>query len=227
MPSLIKRAPHALRTRRDRLWFRIKYGFDPPPPGTDLVDYRALIDLIRRKNLLALPGDITEIGVFLGGGTYTLANFLKHQMSPKKVEAIDIFDPSFDATANTNGDAMWALYARTLAGRSQFSIFSEVTQGLDNIILLVGDSRTIKPISSSLCFGFIDGNHSPDYVVNDFYLVWNRLTPGGVVAFDDYGYDLPCVTGAIDSLRETHRSEIAAFSVDSKRHVAIIERKRG
>jgi hypothetical protein len=70
-----------------------------------------------------------------------------------------------------------------------------------NVITISKDSKKVKfPVDQEFVFGFIDGNHSPEYVVNDFYLVWKPLVPGGIVAFHDYGYDLPKVTETVDRL---------------------------
>jgi hypothetical protein len=55
-----------------------------------------------------------------------------------------------------------------------------------NVITIPKDSKKVKfPVDQQFVFGFIDGNHSPEYVVNDFYLVWKHLVPGGIVAFHD------------------------------------------
>jgi hypothetical protein len=45
------------------------------------------------------------------------------------------------------------------------------------------DSKKVKfPVDQQFVLGFIDGNHSPEYVVNDFYLVWKHLVPGGMLS---------------------------------------------
>lgn len=212
---------------RYRSAFRMKYGFWPPPTGTDLVGYDALIRFMRSRKITRLPGDVLEIGVFCGGGTYTLAKFLKSAAPQKKVLAVDVFDVSFDATMNTAGNEMREIYRRALGGRTQREVFRHVTQGLDNVVVFEADSRQVELAGEAACFGFIDGNHSSEYVVNDFYLTWRRLVPGGAVAFHDYGHDLPNVTETIDRLRERHSSEIVEFSVDSERHIAFITKGNG
>ncbi len=57
-------------------------------------------------------------------------------------------------------------------------------------------------------FCFIDGSHTPKYVINDFYTVGYNVVPGGAVGFHDYGGDIPHVTETIDDLIEKHRDEI-------------------
>jgi len=93
-------------------------------------------------------------------------------------------------------------------GRSQFDVFSKINKCNTNISCLIGDSKKIEIPCNQLCFGFIDGNHSPDYVENDFYLIWNKLSSHGAVAFHDYEWDLPQTTGKIKQLVSRHASEI-------------------
>ena len=103
----------------------------------------------------------------------------------------------------------------------------EVTQDLPNVVVVVADSRTVSLPTDAVCFAFIDGNHSPEYVRNDFDLVWEKLSVGGVVAFHDYGYDLPMVTSTLDDLCAQHRSEIQETYVDAQKHILFIQKKRG
>lgn len=197
------------------IWFFAKFGFLPPPPGTDLVGYEILLEFIEREKVLSVDGDLVEIGAFLGGGSYKLAKYLETKRINKKLYVIDIFDPSVDKTECTSGVQMAAMYEELIrrigGGQSQFEIFDRITRGCRNLVVLKGDSRTINIPTNRLCFGFIDGNHDPAYVENDFYLVWCRLTKGGVVAFDDYNYDLPQVTNTIDKLIDRHKDSIGGM----------------
>jgi hypothetical protein len=235
MPAPVKSALRPVvswsRDLRERfsLWnqdrrFPQKYGFSAPPLGTDFVGYEGLIDFFCAKELTAVPGDLVEIGAFRGGGTYKLAKFLQKQGSQKKVYTIDCFDIQFDKTQNCYGMSMAQLYMKTLKGKSQRQVFDQVTAGIPNIVVIAGDSRTVELPAEAVCFGFIDGNHSDEYVVSDFYLVWGKLSPGGVVAFHDYGHDLPNVTAMIDLLCARHSSEIAEVRVDAERHVIYLLR---
>jgi len=207
--------------------YRARYGFFPPPDGIDLVGYETLIDFMRAKGVFGVPGDIVEIGAFCGGGTYKLARSLLHLRSSKRVIAVDCFDVTFDNTQCTEGIPMSQLYARCLGGRSQMEMFCKVTRGLQNVVVIAADSRRVSLPTDAVCFAFIDGNHAPDYVRNDFLLVWEKLSPGGVVAFHDYGYDLPMVTSTLDDLCAQHRSEIQESYVDAQKHILFIQKMRG
>jgi Methyltransferase domain len=119
---------------------------------------------------------------------------------------------------------MAQLYQVSLKGKNQRQVFDQVTAGIPNIIAIEGDSKKVELPAEAVCFGFIDGNHSDEYVVSDFYLVWKKLSPVGVIAFHDYGYDLPNVTKMIDSLCARHSSEISRVHVDSNRHIIYLQK---
>lgn len=206
--------------------FRARYGFFPPPYGTDLVGYETLIDFMQTKGIFGLPGDVVEVGAFCGGGTYKLARSLLRRHLSKKVYAMDCFDISFDETKCTAGIRMAELYAHSLRSRSQKEVFRNVTQGLRNVVVIAADSRTVSLPTRAVCFAFIDGNHAPDYVRNDFHLVWQKLSPGGVVAFHDYGHDLPTVTSTLDDLCAQHRNEVQESYVDAQKHILFLQKRR-
>lgn len=186
-------------------------GITIAPPGTDLVGYETLIDFILAHRILKVAGDFVEIGTFLGGGAYKLAKFLEKKKSLKRLFVIDIFDPGFDKTVNVDGSPMALLYSKALEvydGKSQSEVFSEVTRTCTNIVPLTGDSKKVRIPSGSFSFAFIDGNHEPGYVENDFYLVWARISSKGVVAFHDYEGDLPQTTAKIKELIDKHAADI-------------------
>src|SRR5436190_5130580 len=163
----------------------------PIPAVTDLVGYDALVNFIRKEGVDRLEGDFLEIGCFLGGGTAKLAQLAR--ITGKLVWVIDVFDPSFDHTANTNGDRMADLYHDYLQSSSQEVIFRTVTRPwADRIRVIKEDSRKASlPEGTRLAFAFGDGNHDPIWVKNDFQLIWSHLVPGGWAGFHDYGGDLP------------------------------------
>lgn len=227
---LPKSAVEAIKAHRYRMACRRneRRGIPNAPPGTDLVGYETLIEVIRDHRLLTISGDLLEIGTFLGGGARRLAKFLENNHSSKLLYVVDVFDPAFDWTATVKGEAMAALYAQILSrhkGRTQWEVFREVTGDCRNITVLRGDSRRLTLPANALCFGFVDGNHDPEYVENDFYLVWNKLSSGGAVAFHDYGWDLPQTTARIDLLLQRHASEIHETRQDRKKHVLFVFKK--
>ncbi|MGB9830892.1 MAG: class I SAM-dependent methyltransferase [Fervidicoccus fontis] len=175
---------------------------------------------------MELPGDIIEVGSFVGGGTRKLARYALQ--FKKRVYAVDIFKPSADLTTCEKGVRMADLYTDYLQklGLTMFEAYWFNVSKYSNVITIPKDSKEVKfRASQKFCFGFIDGNHSPEYVVNDFYLVWNSLVPDGIIAFHDYGYDLPQVTETIDNLIEKHKKDIEKLIIDPVAHIIFIKRR--
>ena len=196
----------------------------PEEATTDFVGYEDIVNFMEEHGLYRLKGDIVEIGAFMGGGTVKLAEYARKY--GKKVYAVDIFDPACDRSRDTTGARMCDIYEAFLQGRSQREVYSETTHGLDNIVTIDKDSREVEfPEEQDFVFGFIDGNHDPEYVKNDFYLVWRNLVPGGSVGFHDYDFDLPDVTGAIDVLIHEHREEISEVNRIREKCIILLTKK--
>src|SRR5260370_36947135 len=163
---------------------------------TDWVRYEKVLDIITTHNLHHLEGDFVEIGTLFGGGARKLSTFLEKYVPHKLLYVIDIFDPNTDIMRNTDNYPMNELYTKTLSTlgfTSQWEVFQEVTQDCKNIRVLKGDTKKMSLPPEKVAFAFIDANHSPDHVLNDFHLVWEKLVPRGCIAFDDYRGDLPQV----------------------------------
>ena len=194
--------------------------------GNDFVGYEVLVDFMGKRELQKLEGDIIEIGAFMGGGTAKLAKFaVKYG---KKVYVIDIFDPGRDKTPDNNGVKMCDIYQAFLQGRSQLEVYQQATNSFDNIVTINKDSKRVRfTRGQKFIFGFIDGNHQADYVINDFNLIWRNLVPGGSAGFHDYNFDLPEVTEAIDGLIYKHRDKISEVYEIKQSHVVILTKKKG
>ncbi|MFB6241581.1 MAG: class I SAM-dependent methyltransferase [Candidatus Nanosalina sp.] len=200
-----------------------KLGFSSPK--TTMMDYERIISMAQERNCFEREGDIVEIGAFLGGGTSELAKVAEE--NGKKVTVIDVFQPGFDDTESLLGISMSSLYQEMLKqfdGRGQREVFDEVTSGFDNIEVIEKDSKKAEVSSEKICFGFVDGHHSSEYVENDFHLLWNKLVSGGMIGVDDYGFDLPDVTSTVDDLVDRYEDEIEEFVVDEKSHIAFIRK---
>jgi len=91
--------------------------------------------------------------------------------------------------------------------------------------VIKGDSKLAEIPSDHLSFGFIDGNHDPEYVESDFYLIWNKLSPAGAVAFHDYEWDLPQTTARIKALTVRHAAQICTTEFDPDGHILFVVRK--
>ena len=194
-------------------------------PALDFVGYEVLLDFIEARSLYRLEGDLIEIGSFMGGGTIKLARYARKH--GKRVFAIDIFDPTSDATATPDGTRMCDIYLAFLEGRSQLEAYEEAVRGWDNIITIRKDSKTVSfPAEQKFIFGFIDGNHLPDYVRNDFSIIWSNLVPGGVLGFHDYNTELPEVTKCIDTIIAEHTEEISETHEIKPQHIILLVKRQ-
>jgi glycosyltransferase involved in cell wall biosynthesis len=187
-----------------------RWGFLPPPQWATLTPFEHILDVIEERGL-AERGDFVEIGTFLGGGTYQLAQLLARSAPQRKVFAIDIFEAGHDLTPTHSGVTMDDLYGAVLRDGDQRELYDAVVAACPNVETIVGDSAEVDIPTDAIAFAHVDGNHDPEYVRSDFEKVWAKIVPGGVVAFDDYGHDLPQVTEAVDRLRADHADEIAEF----------------
>lgn len=192
--------------------------------ANDFVGYEVLIDFLDQRQLHKLNGDLVEIGAFMGGGTVKLAKYA--QEHGKKVYVIDVFDPKYDDSQDTTGTRMCDIYEAFLHGRSQAELYQQATQPFDNIVTIEKDSKEVRfPQEQRLIFGFIDGNHHPEYVRNDFHIIWCNLVPGGIVGFHDYNFDLPEITQAIDKLIDEHKEEIEDTHEFKDKYILLITKK--
>jgi hypothetical protein len=197
------------RERIEAARFRRRWGFDPPPRWSDWVGYEVLLEEIERHGLDRLDGDVLEIGALLGGGTAKLCGWFGRTAPGKRVVSVDVFDPAFDPTTTVEGWSMHELYATALRGRSQREVFDDVTRHCDNLVVVAGDSTSVDIPADRLTFAFVDGSHVPDDVRADFATAWGRLVPGGLVAFHDYGGNLPDLTRTLHECIGAHAGEIA------------------
>ena len=192
--------------------------------AVDFVGYETLIDYITKNQLYKLKGDIVEIGAFVGGGTVKLAKFARPY--GKKVFVVDIFNPEADQTATPDGTRMSDIYLAFLEGKSQYESYCANTRNYHNIVTIKEDSKKAKfPLNQKFMFGFIDGNHQSDYVLNDFLMVWEHLVLGGMVGLHDYKSELPEVTRTVDRLLGEKKDDIADVEEISEKHIILITKK--
>ncbi len=190
-------------------------------PAPDLVGYEVLLDFIEERSLHRLEGDLIEIGSFMGGGTVKLARYARRH--GKSVFAVDIFDPSTDSTATPDGTIMRDIYLAFLEGHPQLEVYEQAVRGLDNVVTIKQDSKEVSfPPEQKFIFGFIDGNHQPDYVRNDFHIIWQNLVDGGVLGFHDYNTDLPDVTSCINEIIAENAEEIVETQEIAPQHILLI-----
>jgi hypothetical protein len=119
---------------------------------------------------------------------------------------------------------MAGIYRHVLGDGDQRELYDAVVAGCPNIETVVGDSAVVALPAERVAFAHIDGNHTSEYVRSDFEKVWPLIVSGGILAFDDYGHDLPNVTETIDALRTEHASQIAEFWVGGLKTAFLVKR---
>ena len=205
----LSRVRHRLAEAGYPIRYGLRFGFLPPPRGSVIARYDVILRTIALARLGSVPGDFLEIGCFMGGGSYMLSQFMRGRFPGRRLFVVDVFDPGFDPGVNVFGARLKEQYRQRLGGLSQRQVFDHVTRGCHNLTVLQIDSRFAKPETSALAFAIVDGNHEPEWVDSDWRLVWRLLSPGGVVAFDDYQAALPAVTATLNVLMTEHSTQIA------------------
>ena len=152
-------------------------------------------------NIKDIPGDIVEIGSFKGSGLATFLKFLKIYTpgSNKKVISFDLFGQDIQETLSKDGqfdkDKMLTVLDRIDSSELSIEAVSEKLDGtsLNNYILVPGDVVDSIPkflenntgLRISMLYIDVDLDRPTYYALK--YL-WSRVTIGGVVIFDEYGY---------------------------------------
>ncbi|MFA5360557.1 MAG: class I SAM-dependent methyltransferase [Candidatus Paceibacterota bacterium] len=202
-----------------------KYKFLPPASFTDMSGYEFLLDTIIDKKIYQLEGDFVEIGAFIGGGTYKLSKLLEKLKIEKKIYVIDTFNLSLDDHTCKQLKETLNLHKKIMKDKKQYEFYKKVTKNCKNIITLIGDSKKTTLSCEKVSFAYIDGNHSYDYVKNDFYLIWDKLVSTGIIAFHDYNFDQPGAIRAIHELIGEQSDKILKIWINDLKSTVVIQKK--
>jgi predicted O-methyltransferase YrrM len=138
-----------------------------------------------------------EIGAFYGANVISVANtYASH--SDSHIVCVDPW-VDYDEYPEYKGeqDAIYSAFLRN-------------TQHIaDRMTIRRGFSRDVIPTLDDAYFDiiYIDGNHEPEYVLEDAVLSFRKLKVGGYLIFDDYGWGGPDLTqrGIDGFLRGYHK----------------------
>lgn len=152
------------------------------------------------------PFHYLEIGAFYGANLISVANtYATHPNS--QLHCIDPWEDYSDYPEYKT--EMPSIYASFLHNISQANITSKLT-------IHKGYSHTILPTLPDNYFDiiYIDGNHSPIYVLEDAVLSFRKLKSGGYLIFDDYGWGGPDHTQrGIEAFTKVYREAIVELPV--------------
>jgi O-methyltransferase len=147
------------------------------------------------RQTAAIPGDVFECGVYRGGTAALLTALLEESKSAKKLYLFD----TFEGMPATDGE-------RDLHSKKDFSDTSleavrSYVKGGDRVVFRKGFiPETFAGLEStviSFCHIDVDIYKS---IIDSLNFVWPRLSVGGVIVFDDYGF--PTCPGALQAVDE-------------------------
>ncbi|MDD4931339.1 MAG: macrocin O-methyltransferase [Candidatus Colwellbacteria bacterium] len=165
-------------------------------------------------NMIAyLPGDIIECGVFKGSSLLLWLKLVAMTTpnSIRKVIGFDFFDQNFveDLEDATDKKAMAEVFSRCPVSRDDISVegitsrLVEANFSQSKFELVKGDlSVTSKEYVDSrpgmrIALLYMDVDlEKPTY--DALCVMWDRIVPGGIVVFDEYGYHIWSESNAVD-----------------------------
>lgn len=144
------------------------------------------------RSSLAVPGDIFEAGAGSGGSTRVILDVLQAAGSTKRIWSLDTFEGYQKIDPSKDGNHLQIAGCRCAS-------FEDVTRLLatpnHQVTLIPGlIPGTLSQVKSEvISFAHIDVNlHEPTLAATEFVL--QRLSPWGIVVFDDYAW--PATYGA-------------------------------
>lgn len=148
-----------------------------------------------------IPIKYLEIGTFYGANLLSVANsYASHTES--KLYCIDPWEDydEYDEYKNQQGHIF-----ETCMQNIKMSGFE------NKIIIKRGFSHIEVPQFQDEYFDiiYIDGNHNPEYVLEDAILSFRKLKQNGILIFDDYGWGGPDLTKrGIDAFLSAYHKKI-------------------
>lgn len=191
-----------LRERFSRLLYLAlqMYGIIPK-------DQLSYVKVSRRVNLQRLyervydlPGVAVECGVARGDSLALLKILSIAEGKNRPIIGYDTFEGLPEPAAFERG--VRGQFGHSKAAVVQF--FKDRQVPMDGITLVRGDIRdTLKDFESDIAFLHIDLDLYEGYKAALSYL-WDKVVPGGIVLFDDYGYDWAGADKAVDEFVAAH-----------------------
>lgn len=156
--------------------------------GNTLVDQYRCFELWELIGQLGdTPGDLLEVGVWRGGTGALIAHRAQALPGHRKVYLCDTFSGVVKATSN---DSTYRGGEHADASEDRVRQFLAQLE-IDNAVILAGifpDVHRQTVGDETFCFAHIDVDvyQSAKEV---FEFVWPRLSVGGAIVFDDYGFE--------------------------------------
>ena len=175
----------------------------PEVTANTLLDPRKLYFLRQlARTSLPVPGDIFEAGAGSGGSTRVILDVLQKAGSNKRIWSLDTFEGYKKIDPAKDGDHLKLEGCRCASLADVTRLLSTPNQ---QVVLIPGlIPGTLNQVHAPLfSFAHIDVNlHEPTLAATEFVL--ERLSPWGIVVFDDYAW--PATYGARTAIDEACRS---------------------
>jgi O-methyltransferase len=168
--------------------------FDRAAPRTLVSPDRCYVLYTLLRQAMHLEGDVWECGVFRGGTAAMMASLLKDQCPTKRLYLFD----TFEGMPETDAD-------RDLHNAGDFSETS-----LESVAAFVGNGDLcvfrkgfipdtfVGLESAQVAFAHIDVDIYKS-IMDCLNFIWPRLSQGGFIVFDDYGFPTcPGARAAVD-----------------------------
>jgi O-methyltransferase len=164
-----------------------------------------------------IPGDLLEVGVWRGG----TAGLFAQVLPAKTIYLADTFEGVVKSSA-------WEHYKdRAHADTSEEIVISFLKKdlGLDNFAILQGvfPEETGEQVADKI-FSLVHIDVDVYRSAKDaFRFVWDRLSPGGMVVFDDYGFISAC-SGVYKFVNEVRDDDDKLFFHNSNGQAYLVKR---
>ena len=145
------------------------------------------------ESTLHLPGDVIECGVYRGGSLRRICRTLKDQSPHKSVYACDSYE-EFPEEKVGRVDLGFLRFLHRV--KKKFQLAGDVPERMERFFDMYGiDGQIVKGYFSdtlgrfehhTFCFIHLDCDIYESYK-ECLTVLYPKLTPGGVVVFDDYG----------------------------------------
>jgi O-methyltransferase len=171
----------------------------------------SLADRIERDRI---PGDVMECGVCNGGSAAILAHFAARSTLKRTVWLLDSFQGMPQSTTS-DGDEAKTRVGKEVGGQARVrEVLSLVRANMDQVRIVPGwfeDTFPTLPVREIALLNIdADWYKSVKLCLETFY---DRVVPGGFVAFDDYGH-WPGCRKAVDEFFQSRQIPVALNKVD-------------
>jgi O-methyltransferase len=177
-------------------------------------ELQRILDLLEETLMHDTPGDVVELGCYVGTTTLFLRRMLLAHKSTKELHAYDSFAGLPEKTSEDASPAGEQFKAGELKAQKQEFIKHFRQAGLPLPVMHKGWFYDLTPddMPDEIAFAFLDGDFY-DSIHDSLKVVWPRLTAGAIVVVDDYQSEaLPGAKRAVDEWLSTHPARLTVAS---------------